>query len=200
MVKIGSNNTAFEEKLAYRLNATGLANVELSKSAPGKRLEKRIADVNKILHEAASLGDPSLALTLERHCIEFEKDFFARNDKEHERYDKQLSELASAGQSLKLVQDAETYRQHVKDAYGPHREVKFAPAGESYRTVVDKLIKQLGRDKHGMASPKIKELYDLRQASLRAGLNAFIELQCKALGLASPQKGKERGQKHGLER
>lgn len=192
MAKIGSGNTALEEKLAYGLNLTGVANVVLKNSGPMKRFEKQIRSVIGLLRESVSLGDPVVSLALERHCIEFEKEFFSRNAKEHERYDKQLSELAAAGQSLTLTQDAEAYRWHVKEAYGSRREVKFAPAGESYRTVLDKQIKQLGRDKGGIVPETVKAFYDARQASLRAGLNAYITLQCKALELAGPQKNKER--------
>ena len=198
MAAHGSSSSELEEELFTSLNSAGIANLALKKSMQTKRFETYVDKAITALKKSSSLGDPAASLSLERNCIDFEKDYFTRNAKDNERYDKQLSELAAAGKSLALTQDAEAYRQHVRDAYGPHREVKFPPTGESYRTVVDKQIKQLGRDKNGIVSDKLKEFYDARQASLRAGLNAYIELQCKALGLASPQKGKE--SQRGLER
>lgn len=195
MANNGLNNIAVElsDKLSSRLNAASLSQDTLSKSQLEARADKRIDAVIMVMQETAKLGDPALALESERLCVEFEKKHFSRGEKDLERYDKQLSEIAAARKSLELTQDAEAYKNHVSNAYGPHREVKFAPAGESYRTFADKQIKQLGRDKLGMVRSKLKNLAELRQVNLRSGLAAYIELQHKSLGLDTPAKNQHRG-------
>ena len=124
--------------------------------------------------------------------MNFEISFFSTIPQEQKRYDKQLSELQSAMSSARLVFDPEAYRQHVLDAYGPHRKIMFPPAGEACVTVLQKQIQQLARPKTGIISPTIKEFYSARQVNLRVAREACIEAQCKALGLPIP-KQKEAG-------
>ena len=189
---LSSSGDKLRKKLTLALNSTGKTEKSLEKSRPGKTLEKRLAKAMDILKVGMEQHDPALALELEKQCILFEKDFFAHNPADHDRYDKQLSEVSAAKQSLLLTQDAEAYKRHVSEAYGPNRVVQFAPSGETYRTFIEKHNKQLGRDKNTMLGEKFKEFLATRQNSLKTGLTAYVELQCKSLGINAPAKSKDR--------
>lgn len=176
------------DRLTMSLNFFGFAETERYQTPENKKIEVHIEKVIKIIHKNLKENSPFLALEIEKHCINFESAFFTTSEQEQKRYDKQLSELQSAKASAKLVFEPEAYRQHVLDAYGPHRKIMFPPAGEACVTVLQKHIQQLARPKTGIVSPTIKEFYSARQANLRAAREACIEAQCKALGIPLPRQ------------
>ena len=189
MVQIGMLDFEHEiDRLTMSLNLFGFAETERYQTQETKKIEEYINAVIKILHKGIEERSPFLSLELEKHCINFESAFFSANAQEQKRYDKQLSELQSAKASARLVFEPEAYRQHVEDAYGPHRKIMFPPAGEAYVTVLQKQIQQLARPKTGIISPTIKAFYSARQANLRVAREACIEAQCKALGLPMPKQ------------
>ncbi len=189
MAQIGISDFEHDiDRLTMSLNLFGFAETERYQTQETKKIEEHINRVVKILHKGIEERHPFLAFELEKHCINFESAFFATNSQEQKRYDKQLSELQSAKASARLVFDPEAYRQHVLDAYGPHRKIMFPPAGEACVTVLQKQIQQLARPKTGIISPTIKEFYSARQANLRVAREACIEAQCKALGLPVPKR------------
>ncbi len=175
-------------RLSRTLNVFGVAETTSFQSSQTVRIEKLLSQSTEIIEKIALQNNPFLAIEAEKYCVNFEIAFFSTNAQEQKRYDKQLSELQSAKASARLVFDPEAYRQHVLDAYGPHRKIMFPPAGEACVTVLQKQIQQLARPKTGIISPTIKEFYSARQANLRVAREACIEAQCKALGLPVPKR------------
>lgn len=190
MAQIGMSDYKVQKNLTRALNTFGLKEIGRYSNSSTKEIEKYIAKATDILKTSEDLKSPFLSIELEKMCVNFEYSFFATNNQEQKRYDKQLSELQSAKASARLVFDPEAYRQHVLDAYGPHRKIMFPPAGEACVTVLQKQIQQLARPKTGIISPTIKEFYSARQVNLRVAREACIEAQCKALGLTVPKKSK----------
>ena len=188
MAQIGMSDYKVQKNLTRALNTFGLKEIGRYSNSSTKEIEKYIAKATDILKTSEDLKSPFLSIELEKMCVNFEYSFFATNNQEQKRYDKQLSELQSAKASARLVFDPEAYRQHVLDAYGPHRKIMFPPAGEACVTVLQKQIQQLARPKTGIISPTIKEFYSARQVNLRVAREACIEAQCKALGLPVPKK------------
>ena len=194
MVLIGISDSKSKELrlLSLRLNVFGIAETTSFQSSQTVKIEKSLFQSTEIIKKISIQRDPFLASEAEKYCVNFEISFFSTIPQEQKRYDKQLSELQSAMASARLVFDPEAYRQHVLDAYGPHRKIMFPPAGEACVTVLQKQIQQLARPKTGIISPTIKEFYSARQVNLRVAREACIEAQCKALGLPIP-KQKEAG-------
>lgn len=189
MAQVGIMDYEIEQKkLTKALTLFGFSETDRYSSAETKRIEKNINRAIKVLENAQKDRSPFFSIEVEKQCINFEYSFFAVNAQEQKRYDKQLSELQSAIASARLVFDPEAYRQHVLDAYGPHRKIMFPPAGETCVTVLQKQIQQLARPKTGIISPTLKEFYSARQANLRIAREACIEAQCKALGLPVPKR------------
>lgn len=178
----------FEQFIVRSLNIFGIEETADFYSHKTRKIEKNLLQVTQCLCEVTQQKNPFISIELEKHCINFESAFFATTEQEQKRYDKQLSELQSAKASAKLVFEPEAYRQHVLDAYGPHRKIMFPPAGEACVTVLQKHIQQLARPKTGIVSPTIKEFYSARQANLRAAREACIEAQCTALGIPFPRQ------------
>lgn len=189
MAPTGIMNYEIEQKkLAKALNLFGFSETDRYSSTEAIKIEKNIRKAIKVLEHAQKERSPFFSIEVEKQCINFEYSFFATNKQEENRYDKQLSELQSAKSSARLVFDPEAYRQHVLDAYGPHRKIMFPPAGEACVTVLQKQIQQLARPKTGITSPTIKEFYSARQVNLRVAREACIEAQCKALKLPVPKR------------
>ena len=188
MALIGMLDYKIQKDLTRALNTFGLKEIGRYSSRSTKEIEKYIVRATDALNSSVELKSPFFSIELEKLCINFEIAFFSTNAQEQKRYDKQLSELQSAKASARLVFDPEAYRQHVLDAYGPHRKIMFPPAGEACVTVLQKQIQQLARPKTGIISPTIKEFYSARQANLRVAREACIEAQCKALGLPVPKR------------
>lgn len=178
------------ERIITSLNLFGYAETQRYESKGNKQLEKHLERTIQVLKNGIVERSPFLSLELEKHCINFERAFFAPTTQEQKRYDKQLSELQSAKFSAQLVFEPERYRQHVEDAYGPNRKIMFPPAGETCVTALQKQIQQLARPKVGIVSPTIKEFYSIRQQNLRCALDLCIEAQCKALDIPVPKQGK----------
>lgn len=177
-----------QKKLAKVLNLFGFSETDRYSSSEAEKIERNLKRAIAVLEKAQEEKSPFFSIEIEKQCVNFEYSFFATNAQEQKRYDKQLSELQSAKASARLVFDSEAYRQHVLDAYGPHRKIKFPPSGEACVTVLQKQIQQLARPKTGIISPTIKDFYSARQANLRVAREACIEAQCKALGLPVPKR------------
>lgn len=188
MAQIGMPDYKIQKNLTRALNTFGLKEIGRYSNRSTKEIEKYIIRAINVLNSSVDVKSPFFSIELEKLCINFEIAFFSTSPEEQKRYDKQLSELQSAKASARLVFDPEAYRQHVLDAYGPHRKIMFPPAGEACVTVLQKHIQQLARPKTGIISPTIKEFYSARQANLRVAREACIEAQCKALGLPVPKR------------
>lgn len=89
----------------------------------------------------------------------------------------------------------DVYAKRIKDAYGPYRQVKFPPSGDRARKYVDTQVKRLAKLDAGFRSPGESEFFRKRQLALKSLRDHYIEMQCQALGLATPKKesSKEKG-------
>lgn len=137
-----------------------------------------LKELSSVLFEASRDGDALHALKLERQCIAIEQ-YLKETDSDI--LDKQLSRSGEAELSLKLVQDANAYREHIKNIFP--NGIRGIPQGEGMYTFVNGQISYLGIGKRYFPAQEDArtEYYAARQANLRAGLEHFQELQRQAL-------------------
>lgn len=137
-----------------------------------------LKELSSVLFEASRDGNALHALKLERQCIAIEQ-YLKETDSDI--LDKQLSRSGEAELSLKLVQDANAYREHIKNIFP--NGIRGIPQGEGMYTFVNGQISYLGIGKRYFPAQEDArtEYYAARQANLRAGLAHFQELQRQAL-------------------
>lgn len=145
-----------------------------------KQYEKNLSRLTSQLRKGTAIGDPELSLKLERICIEFDADNFAKTQKEMDRIEKQITQSGAAEKSLEfLMTTPDDYRQHI-NALFPNG-MKNLPEGDAYITHVQAQIKSLGQARSWMSTQTEKAFIFARQENLKAGLKAYRELQRKAL-------------------
>lgn len=137
-----------------------------------------LKELSSVLFEASRDGNALHALKLERQCIAIEQ-YLKETDSD--MLDKQLSRSGEAELSLKLIQDANAYREHIKNIFP--NGIRGIPQGEGMYTFVNGQISYLGVGKRYFPAQEDArtEYYAARQANLRAGLEHFQELQRQAL-------------------
>ncbi len=193
MEKIGLHNTKYSDFLLVSLTLfQGVVDTHMSqeKNKVAREYSTQISKANEVLKASIKEEDASLSLYVNRLCLDLQRSLFAHSEKEHALYDKYIDGNLAARNSLGLVLDKEAYKKSVHERYGKYREVKFAPAGEVYRTFGENQIVHFGKMKLGQEKGELKDFFELSQQNMRAGINHFVTLQNEALGLQNPTKEK----------
>lgn len=163
------------------------------------------------LFEAAArqaADNSELILKLDAICLSGEYDAVERNEgldpKTREARLKTLNEAMLdnlyAQEDVHFLKNSpEEYAERIKQAYGPHRQVKFPPSGDRARKYADTQIKRTARLDAGFRSPGESEFFRKRQLALKSLRDHYIDMQCKALGLATPKKELDNEKSRGSE-
>lgn len=194
MVKTGSpnfNNLDIEGIFTYLLSETRVAIHSNETSETGRDMADAFKAQTRVLSFSVQQPDMERCIKLERHCM-IDAMKSAREGREMRLLDEKLSD---SNMVLKFVdifmQDKETYCKHVEEGKAPHRVIMFPPS-EPYGNFVKKQSQYLATLKHSDITKEEKEMLDLRQLNLQAGLGKFVEKQCEYLEIPVPRQFQEK--------
>lgn len=165
----------------------------------GEKTDERLArgntlnQMSKSIRKVAAMERPDLILNFERHCEQFDLEYFATTQAEKDSRISSLQMIGNVIDVVKIPANPEKYRAGLIENLGERNMDKFVSAPQDtmhvfVKSQTQKLTKAPGR----MATPPEQGYFMARKEALKVALKAHEKNCEKALGMESKNSGQGR--------
>ena len=130
MALTGSDRETLE-KFIKQVTTTITAQKDQESDTGRKKFHAKLAALTNTVLEVAKRNNAELSLQIERVCIVFDRECYAKNKDDMKRYDKQIAESGYAEMSLAFVRNPPAYKTYVKHIF-PDRPHATVTDGDTY--------------------------------------------------------------------